>query len=203
MTIVGRGVLSESAGAARLGDGAALTFDGMRLLVPDAVADVVLLDLRPGAAGKSLLGDKSLLGEVGPSGGGQLYLPKKPSALADLERVNGLPSIVAGLVGVMALGTLGHTLLTSVPTTPPGSRHPQGPRLRAASGVRCGGLADERGHRHRRPAGRPDEASRGAAHRVTIQTSSRGGHGRTWQRRLTGSSQRWPPPDQRRPPESP
>jgi len=111
LTIVGRGVLSESAGAARLGEGATLTFDGMRLLVPDAVADVVLLDLRPGAAGKSLLDE---VGEVGPIGAGQLYLPKKPSALADLERVNGLPSIVAGLVGVMAVGTLGHTLLTSV-----------------------------------------------------------------------------------------
>lgn len=108
LTIVGRGVLTEFAGAARLGEGAALSFDGMRRLVPDAVADVVLLELRPGAAGKALLGD------VVRAPPGNVYLPKKPSDLADLERVNGLPSIVASLVGVMAVGTLGHTLLTSV-----------------------------------------------------------------------------------------
>jgi len=108
MRVVGRGVLTDFSGAARLGEGAAVTLEGMRQVVPDAEGDVVLLRLRPGAGG----GD--LLAELLADPPGNPYLPTKPSDLADLERVGGLPSVVAGLLGVMAVATLAHTLLTSV-----------------------------------------------------------------------------------------
>lgn len=108
MKIVGRGVLTEFAGAARLGDGAAMTLDGMRRISPDAPGNVVLVRLSPGADGDALL--RELVADPP----GNLYLPHKPSDLADLERVGGLPSVVAGLMGVMAVATLFHTLMTSV-----------------------------------------------------------------------------------------
>ena len=108
MRVVGRGVLTEFAGAARLGEGAAVTLGGVRAVVPDAVADVVLLRLRPGPAGAALVSD------LVQNPRANLYLPEKPSDLADLERVGGLPSVVAGLLGVLAVATLAHTLLTSV-----------------------------------------------------------------------------------------
>ena len=47
LRIVGRGVLSEFAGGARLGEGASMTLDGLRRLVPDAPANFVFLRVRP------------------------------------------------------------------------------------------------------------------------------------------------------------
>jgi ABC-type lipoprotein release transport system permease subunit len=57
---------------------------------------------------------EGLLHELVEEPPGNIYLPAKPSDLADLERVGGLPSVVAGLMGVMALATFVHTLVTSV-----------------------------------------------------------------------------------------
>ena len=108
MRIVGRGVLTEFAGAARLGDGAAITLEAMRRVVPSTVADVVLLRLRGGPE------SRALVAELVKSPPGNVYLPEKPSDLADLQRVGGLPSIVAGLLAVMAVATLAHTLISSV-----------------------------------------------------------------------------------------
>ncbi len=108
MRVVGRGVMTEFAGAARLGEGAAMTFEGMRRIAPDAVADLVLVRLRPGAE------NAGFLTELLDATPGNVYLPEKPSDLADLERIGGLPSVVAGILLVMAVGTLAHTLVTSV-----------------------------------------------------------------------------------------
>ena len=44
---------------------------------------------------------------------GNVYLPAKPSDLVDLGRVGGLPSIIAALLGVMAVATLAHALFSS------------------------------------------------------------------------------------------
>jgi hypothetical protein len=46
--IVGRGTLPTSGGGTGLGEGAAMTFAGMRRVVPRSVENVVLLRLRPG-----------------------------------------------------------------------------------------------------------------------------------------------------------
>lgn len=107
-TVVGRGILAEFAGAARLGEGAALTFAGMGRLMPHAVADVVLVRVHPGAVGDALLADL-VRGRAG-----NIYLPEKPSDLADLERVGGLPFVLAALLGTMAVATLANALTSSV-----------------------------------------------------------------------------------------
>ncbi len=108
MRIVGRGVLPEFAGAARFGEGASITFAGMRRIVPGAERDVVLLGLEPGA-------DPRAVAASDPSvAGANLYLPTKPSDLADIERVGGTPTILAGLFGVLAIGTLAHALVVSI-----------------------------------------------------------------------------------------
>ncbi|MEY2567207.1 MAG: putative transport system permease protein [Actinomycetota bacterium] len=107
MRIVGRGVLTEFAGAARLGEGAVVTFEGLRRLAPDRTTDVALVRLRPGTDGAAFAGRH-------PITGANVYLPAKPSDLGDLERVGGLPSIVAALLGLTAVGTLTHVLITSV-----------------------------------------------------------------------------------------
>jgi predicted lysophospholipase L1 biosynthesis ABC-type transport system permease subunit len=108
LRIVGRGVLPEFAGGARFGEGAAVTFEGMRRIVPDAERDVILLRLGPGADPRAVaLSDPD-------AAAADLYLPSTPSDLADLERVDGSPSLVAGLLGVLAIGTLTHALVTSV-----------------------------------------------------------------------------------------
>jgi predicted lysophospholipase L1 biosynthesis ABC-type transport system permease subunit len=108
MRVVGRGVLTEFAGAARLGEGGSLTLAGMRRVVPDAAADVVLVRMRPGAR------VAGVLRQFDRAAGQNVYLPAKPSDLADLERVGGVPSVVAGLLGLMAVATLAHTLMASV-----------------------------------------------------------------------------------------
>jgi predicted lysophospholipase L1 biosynthesis ABC-type transport system permease subunit len=108
LRVVGRGVLPEFAGAARFGEGAAMTYDGARRLDGDqAVADVILVRVRPGAAGTKLLGTlaKTRIGNV--------YLPTKPSDLVDLSRVGGLPSVVAALLAIMAIATLAHALFSA------------------------------------------------------------------------------------------
>jgi ABC-type lipoprotein release transport system permease subunit len=108
LRIVGRGVLPEFAGAARLGEGAAMTYAGAhRLVGREAVADVVLVRVRAGPAGAGLVRDLShtRLGNV--------YLPAKPSDLVDLGRIGGLPSVIAALLAVMAIATLAHALFSA------------------------------------------------------------------------------------------
>ena len=108
MEVVGRGVFSEFSGGSRLGEGAALTLEGLRRLTPEAAPDLVLLRLAPTPGGRALV-DELVAGRPA-----NVYLPSKPTDLADLERVGALPSVVAGIVTVMAMATLAHTLLSSV-----------------------------------------------------------------------------------------
>jgi ABC-type lipoprotein release transport system permease subunit len=108
MRVVGRGVLPEFAGLARLGEGAAMTYAGARAIAGDeAVADVILVRVRPGRDGRALLA------ELSKTKIGNVYLPAKPSDLVDLGRVGGLPSVIAALLAVMAIATLAHALFSA------------------------------------------------------------------------------------------
>jgi ABC-type lipoprotein release transport system permease subunit len=106
--VVGRGVLSESAGAARLGDGAALTFEGMKRLDPDAVDTIALVRVRESPVGRSALGAMK-----GP-GADNVYVPARPTDLDDLQQASGLPSVLAGVLAIMAIATFTHALVSSV-----------------------------------------------------------------------------------------
>jgi len=108
LRVVGRGVLPDFAGAARLGEGATMTYDGARRLVGNqAVADVILVRARPGAAGAKLIA------ELSNTKLGNVYLPAKPADLVDLGRVGSLPSVIAALLAVMAIATLAHALFSA------------------------------------------------------------------------------------------
>jgi hypothetical protein len=105
--VVGRGVLPEFAGAARLGEGATVTFDGMRRVVPDAVPNVVLVRVRPGSGGRALVVDLT------KARAGNIYLPAKPSDLSQLGRGGDL-SALAAILAAMGVTTLAYALVSSV-----------------------------------------------------------------------------------------
>jgi hypothetical protein len=109
LRIVGRGVLNEFATGARLGEGAATTLDGLGRLVPEVPHNIVLIRLRPGADRDAFV--RKLQASYLDDG---VFLPEPPSDLTDLESIRGLPFVVAGLLGLVALATLANTLATSV-----------------------------------------------------------------------------------------
>ena len=106
-TMVGRGVFPVGAGSAGLGEGVALTVGGLRRLDPDAVKNVLLVDVTPDAAGDALVED---LRSTRPA---SVYLPQKPADLTSLERLGGLPSLVAMLLAGAGLLVLTTTLVAS------------------------------------------------------------------------------------------
>ena len=82
----------------RVGEGAATTLAGIRRLQPDLPSDVVLVRRTPDAAGTELL--ESIKAQRGVN----VYLPEKPADLAELDRIGGLPSVLAaGLAGIVVL----------------------------------------------------------------------------------------------------
>jgi hypothetical protein len=106
--IVGRAVFPDFAGGARLGDGAQMSLAGFRRLQRDAPGDLVLVRVTPDARGAALLdGFKQQLAL-------NVYLPVKPADLAELDRIGGLPSVLAALLALMAIGTLAYALASAV-----------------------------------------------------------------------------------------
>lgn len=109
MRVVGRGLLNEFAGAARLGEGATITYEALRTLVPNSVRNLVLVRFTPGVeAGPTRAKLTEALGNSG------IYFPSRPSDLDSLRRVGSMPFVVAALLSAMAMGTLAHTLVSSV-----------------------------------------------------------------------------------------
>jgi hypothetical protein len=106
--IVGRAVFSDFAGAARLGDGAATTLTGVRRLQPDVPSDVILVRRTPNVAGAELLAD------VEARRGVNVYLPEKPADLAELDRIGGLPSVLAAALAGAAIAVVAAALVSSV-----------------------------------------------------------------------------------------
>ena len=108
LTVSGVGVFPDFAGTAGLGAGMALTLDGLAALTPEPVTDIVLVNVVPGPEGQALVAEL-LVGQ--PSG---TYLPTQPTDLAALERLGGLPSVVALLLALVGLFGLVGALVTSV-----------------------------------------------------------------------------------------
>ncbi len=108
LTVSGVGVFPDFAGTAGLGAGVELTLDGLAALTPAPVTDTVLVNVVPGPEGQALVADL-LVGQASAT-----YLPTQPSDLAALERLGGLPSVVALLLAVVGLLGLLGALVTSV-----------------------------------------------------------------------------------------
>ena len=107
-TIVGRAVFPAFAGAARLGEGAATTLAGVRRMQSDLVGDLVLVRVTHDTVGAAVIdGYKRQLAL-------NVYLPDKPADLAQLDRIGGLPSVLAALLAAMAIATLAYALASAV-----------------------------------------------------------------------------------------
>jgi hypothetical protein len=107
--IVGRGVFPDYGDAARLGEGAYMTFAGARRLLPDAKENTFLLRFRRGVDRHATLARLRTALEPVPS-----RSSGRPRDLTDLSRVRGLPLVLAAILGLLAAAALAHALVTSV-----------------------------------------------------------------------------------------
>ena len=117
--LVGKTILSGNADP-RLGEGALISMGAMSRIVegspvPDSGADSVLVRFRPGADRAAVVADLQRI--LGPySGGGVLDVlpPDKPTDIVNFGGVQGLPFVLAAILAVLAIATLGHLLSSAV-----------------------------------------------------------------------------------------
>lgn len=108
-TIVGRGVFPNVTEYGRLGEGAAVTEAGARVLNPVYLPSTVFVDL----AGRSTVPEVvDALSEA--TGLDFRAVPPAPGLLDDVERVADLPLLMAGAMSLAAAALLLHALVTSV-----------------------------------------------------------------------------------------
>jgi putative ABC transport system permease protein len=105
--VVGLAVVPALGVNAGVGEGALLTFDGVHQVAPDVTRSVAAIVLRPGAAP-----------DVGQRLGGLTFTPPGvgmvPAAIRNVARVDVVPVLLAGLLGLLAAVLLAHALVQSV-----------------------------------------------------------------------------------------
>jgi len=108
--VVGRGVLPsvvDSLDVSGLGQGVLFTDEGLRRLVPDVPRNLFAVRFAEGVdTGEAT----RRLTEAFPD----LTGPSPPKSVADFGRVDALPGVLAGLLVVLAVATLGHAMPTMV-----------------------------------------------------------------------------------------
>jgi MacB-like periplasmic core domain/FtsX-like permease family len=90
-----------------MGSGAVLTIGGLRTFAPDAVSNQLLVRYAPGADNQRAF--RSLQRDFGRT----VLRPGPPEDVANLHGVSGLPFLLAALLAVLGVATLGHALVTS------------------------------------------------------------------------------------------
>ena len=110
MRVVGTAVLPVAFGPG-LAEGATLTLDALRQFVPGAIANGFAARVLPGTDATAEIA--KLNKQLAPTGG-NAQAPLEGTNLSGLRRVENLPFLLAGLLGLAALATLAHTLATSV-----------------------------------------------------------------------------------------
>jgi hypothetical protein len=109
LRIVGTTLLhSQLSNDLTMGAGALLTLDGLRRLVPDAAPNLFLVQYAPGADPEAAFG--SLRRDFGRV----VLRPLANEEVENLSRVGGLPFVLAGLLALLGVGTIGHTLVSSI-----------------------------------------------------------------------------------------
>lgn len=118
LRIVGTGVVPFGSGdretAGRLGRGAVMTVPGLHRLNPVALADVRYVRFEPGAARRTVVA--ALRREVAAGRLAGVFAGRDPLAaegILDIEQIDELPLLLAGIVAVVAAGVLAHVLVTS------------------------------------------------------------------------------------------
>ena len=109
MTVVGRAVFPDLGDRGRLGEGAALTFEGLQRLLPSAPRNIFYVSYAPGADPDATV--RELQQSLGRLGVGRT---ERPADLANFGRVEDLPRILAGIVGVLGAAMLVHALVSSI-----------------------------------------------------------------------------------------
>jgi hypothetical protein len=108
-TITGSAVLPEiNQGGSGLGEGAIMTLEAFGELFPDEQPRVALVRFAPGGEDSAVMDQLRFAGELLP--------PVLPRALYDVERVRTLPAILAGLLALVGVATLVHSLVSLVRT---------------------------------------------------------------------------------------
>jgi hypothetical protein len=108
LRVVGRGVLPLEGGL--IGEGAAITWDGLARLTPPSARPARNLLLLRWAPGTDT--EQAAAGLVSETR--RLIFPQQPADVANFGRVENLPVLMAALVAAVALAMLVHTLVTSV-----------------------------------------------------------------------------------------
>ena len=102
----GNGVLTDVEGAQPLlGNGAMLTFDGYRRLAPDARRNYFFARFEPGVDEREAVAS---LARFDPLTGAE------PVDVTNFGRVHAVPIVIGALLGVTAIATLLHTLISSI-----------------------------------------------------------------------------------------
>jgi ABC-type antimicrobial peptide transport system permease subunit len=109
LRVVGRGVFPEFGDTGRLGNGAFMTYAGLRRLLPGVQQNVFFVRFRGDAdVSANTRHLRRALDPVPTRSTG------RPRELQELEEVTGLPTVLGGLLALLAAATLAHTLLSSV-----------------------------------------------------------------------------------------
>jgi len=112
MRIVGEAVTPPVGDVGRFGKGAIIDYSAAQYLVPGApAADTLLVRTMPGA--DPMVVGRDIASKV-PIGLIQVTRPVRPNDLVNFGRVQDFPLYLAGLVGLMAVATLAHVLVTSI-----------------------------------------------------------------------------------------
>lgn len=110
MRVVGQVVLPDTGFAPGLSEGAGMTLQGLRTIVPGAQANVFPIRLKPGVSASREL--TLLTPKLPPGATGD---PPNPGAtLSALIPVKPLPTLMALLLALAGAATLAHTLVTSI-----------------------------------------------------------------------------------------
>jgi hypothetical protein len=114
--VVGSVVVPPSSDTTRLGTGAVVTEEGTIRMAPPGLVIPSSSDLfvtfAPGVNKKQI--EAELTKKLGENQQYTLEYPQKPTDLVNFGQVQNLPLLVAGLVGLLAVATLAHTLVTSI-----------------------------------------------------------------------------------------
>ena len=109
--IVGIGVLPATGHTGNLGEGTLASLTFVEELFGQGILDEVIVRLEPGASAKSV--SDAIRRELGP-----LVLdlspPQAPSDIVSFGRSENLPFVLAGVLAVMAAGTIAHLLITGI-----------------------------------------------------------------------------------------
>ncbi len=105
MTVVGRGILPETSFLA-LGEGAAMTFAGLKRVVPGAFASRLLFRVTEGADREATLRRLEAFYETPRAGA--------PMVVRDVRAVRRVPIALAAAIALLAAATLARTLVLSI-----------------------------------------------------------------------------------------